>query len=486
MEVLIDRDGRSPGQRNFGDARLGDTRRTQALADAADRFIDHPHGSLPQKLGGPAAVTRFYRLLKVQMVTHESVLAPHAAHTRLRMAKEPVVLVLHDTTELDYSGRKGLQADLGKIGNGSRRGLLCHNSLAVTPQGRVLGLLNQVIAKRRDKLEGEGYTAKRQHPDRLSRLWPRGLAGCGPTPPGVLVVDISDRGGDTLEYLHAHRRLAQEQGVRRSVIVRSNRDRLLEGEDHLGDDRICLKLREYAQQLPELGQRSVRVHANRGGPRAREPREGRDAVVSVSAGPLTLAPPNRWARGEYPDDAGPLDLWCVYAREVDPPPRRRGVEPVEWLLLTDLPARDFEEACRCLDFYARRPLIEEFHRAMKQGMGVERLRLASSDRLEPAIALLSASAAILLDLRQASADPAAEHEPAQGVVPETHVQVVSAVSGVAESDLTTRRFALEVAKLGGHLPRKNGRPGWITLWRGWERVTSMVQAVEAMKRKRSG
>ena len=59
MEVVVDRDGRSPGRRNFGDARLGDTRRTEALVAAADRCVAHPRGSLPQKLGGPAAVTRF-------------------------------------------------------------------------------------------------------------------------------------------------------------------------------------------------------------------------------------------------------------------------------------------------------------------------------------------------------------------------------------------------------------------------------------------
>ena len=77
MEVLRDGDGRSAGHRNFAAARLGDARRTAALVATADRILAHPPGTLPRKLGDPAALTRAYRLLRHPMVTHASVLAPH-------------------------------------------------------------------------------------------------------------------------------------------------------------------------------------------------------------------------------------------------------------------------------------------------------------------------------------------------------------------------------------------------------------------------
>jgi len=58
-----------------------------------------------------------------------------------------VVLVIHDTTELDYSGRNTLH--LGPIGNGGGRGWECHNSLAVDPNTRaVIGLANQILHRR--------------------------------------------------------------------------------------------------------------------------------------------------------------------------------------------------------------------------------------------------------------------------------------------------------------------------------------------------
>ena len=121
MEVLRDGDGRSAGHRNFAAARLGDARRTAALVATADRILAHPPGTLPRKLGDPAALTRAYRLLRHPMVTHASVLAPHRDHTRHRMAAEPVVLVLHDTTELDFTARAAMADDLGRIGRASCR-----------------------------------------------------------------------------------------------------------------------------------------------------------------------------------------------------------------------------------------------------------------------------------------------------------------------------------------------------------------------------
>ena len=58
------------------------------------------------------------------------------------------ILVLHDSTELDYTTHFALTG-LGQIGNGNHRGYICHNSLAVDPKNReVLGLLNQVLHHR--------------------------------------------------------------------------------------------------------------------------------------------------------------------------------------------------------------------------------------------------------------------------------------------------------------------------------------------------
>jgi hypothetical protein len=47
------------------------------------------------------------------------------------MAGQPLVLVLHDTTQLDFTSHAALQGT-GPIGEGHARGFLQHNSLAMS------------------------------------------------------------------------------------------------------------------------------------------------------------------------------------------------------------------------------------------------------------------------------------------------------------------------------------------------------------------
>jgi Transposase Tn5 dimerisation domain len=45
--------------------------------------------------------------------------------------------------------------------------------------------------------------------------------------------------------------------------------------------------------------------------------------------------------------------------------------------------------------------------------------------------------------------------------------------------LTVGEFYRELAKLGGFIGRKSdGEPGWITIWRGWQKLYLMVRGVE--------
>jgi hypothetical protein len=97
------------GEEHFGGAQLGDQRRRKRLVGLADQMAKHPGGTLPDKLKEPADLRALYRLMDCDAVTHESGLRPHVLHTLDRMrAHEGVVLVLHDTTELDYSGLSSL------------------------------------------------------------------------------------------------------------------------------------------------------------------------------------------------------------------------------------------------------------------------------------------------------------------------------------------------------------------------------------------
>jgi hypothetical protein len=128
--------------------------------------------------------------------------------------------------------------------------------------------------------------------------------------------------------------------------------------------------------------------------------------------------------------------------------------------------------------------IEEFHKAQKTGCGIELAQFTDCSRLEPVIALLSVVAVFLLTLRDAGRDEQQGKKPATDLVPKSYVRVLNAWRWQDKSRATTiSEFLLAVARIGGHQNRKSdGHPGWLTLWRGWQDLMTMVRAVEAVER----
>jgi len=57
-------------------------------------------------------------------------------------------------------------------------------------------------------------------------------------------------------------------------------------------------------------------------------------------------------------------MWVIHAVERNPP---KGIEPVEWILLTSLRVDSFQDALQNLEYYEKRWLIEEWHKALKTG-----------------------------------------------------------------------------------------------------------------------
>jgi hypothetical protein len=466
MDALIPKTGF--GELNFGMVQLGDRRRTRRLVQAADRILQHPCGTLPDKLNHPAELKGLYRLVDQDRVTHAAVLSQHRDLVRQRMqACAGDILMLHDTTELDYTGKTTL-ADLGFIGKGHRqRGYLCHHSLAVVAGTReVLGLASQILHHRPASPENETRATRRSKPDRESRLWRQGCEACPAPSTGPRVIDIADRGADLFEFLEF------EQAEGRRYVVRSRHDRGCEVQSPQGPQSV--RLHAFARALPAWGEYEVDVPT-------RDKRPARMARVRIAAGQVRLAPP-RLPRGQHGDE--PLTVWVVYVGEIDPP---KGAEPVEWILLTNVSVESLAEARERVGWYAHRWIIEELHKAQKTGCGIELPQFTKLERLEPMIALLSVVAVELLRLRTAARSPDTQARPATEYVPKQHMEVVSAWRYGAIRELTVHEFYFAVARLGGHQNRKHDHPpGWLVLWRGWAKLESMVIGAIALKRARCG
>lgn len=104
-------------------------------------------------------------------------------------------------------------------------------------------------------------------------------------------------------------------------------------------------------------------------------------------------------------------------------------------------------------------------------------------RLEPAIALLSIVAVMLLNLRDHSRAPDAKERPATSCVPALWVRLLSKWRhGVVCNDWTVHDFYYALARLGGHQNRKGDHaPGWLVLWRGWMYLQAMLEGAAATR-----
>jgi hypothetical protein len=455
---------RSFARQHFGAADLGHQKRNACLARVAEKICRHPGGTLPTKLADPNDYKAMDALMNPEEVTHQSVLAPHLRRTGdLIASAQDVVLVLHDTTDLDYSGL-GIP-ELGPIGNGGGRGYLCHNSLAVDPRKKeVLGLVLRILHARVPAPKKEGVKAKRQRKSRGSRLWSTAVEALGRPAGGVHVVDVADRGADIFEFL------AKEKELGRRCLARACYNRAIK-VGHGGEGEKTL-LFDYLRSLPAAGKQAKKIFDRALG------RE-RQASLAVAYAAAELQVPHV-KKGEYANV--PIPAWAVRVWEPNPP---AGQKPLEWFLVSLEPVTSVEDAWQRCGWYECRYMVEEYHKGQKTGCDIERLQFTTQQASQPMIALLSVVAVMLLNLRLACRQPEAATRKASEVIDPHYEEILRAWRyKTPRPEMTVKEFFMALARLGGHMNRESdGDPGWLVLWRGWMKLQSMLDGAEAERRR---
>lgn len=448
----------------FEAVELGDRRRTRRTVRLAAQVAAHPAGSLPQQTGRWNETKAGYRLFDQSDVTLEALQAPHRRATRRAAADRGRVLMIQDTTEIDFTRHRAADG-LGPIGNGRGRGMLLHSTLALDSEGagELLGLANQELFCRRPRPKGESR-AQRQKRARESQVWSRSVRAVGAGADAARSsaaradwIHVCDRGADNYEFYQACRETSVD------FLVRAAQDRRA-ALQHGAASPSGLLL-QLARSLEAAGAKPLTV-------RRRPQREPRAVQLSVSFSAVRIFPP--WLQRGSP---AALDAWVVRVWEPSPPADET---PIEWVLLTSVPVADVSAALRIADWYSRRWLIEEYHKCLKTGCSVEQRQLQSADRLDACIGLLAIVAVRLLQLKlSAKSDP---DRAALDAAPREHVRLLAAYRGTSAGDCTVYQFWREVAKLGGFLARKSdGEPGWQTLWRGWQKLDIMTLGAKLVR-----
>lgn len=464
----------------FGQVSLGDKRLNARLITLCDRFSGAPESPISQACADWAETKAAYRFFQNGSVAAAAVMEAHRRKTAARAECYDTVLAIQDSSYLIYTSH-AKTAGLGKMslkkGAHVREifsvGLVMHACLAVTLEGVPLGLLDQKIFARKLRPEnGRRRTGGKRAQDVLpvemkeSYRWIESVAAAKESAGSVRVVTVCDREADFYDFFkHA-------VGLDAPVLVRASQNRTVNRRTRYAEKGVA-KLWDYMGRQPAAGTCLVEVPRRAKTKHCGE-REPRTAVVNVSFARFTMNPPRNNAKHrteELPD----IQLNAVLLREESAPD---GDEPVEWLLLTNLPVSSFEAAQEIARWYGLRWRIEMFFKVLKSGFRVEACRLNSADRLIRYLTVMSVVAwRLFMVTLLARADP--DQPCTSFLAPPEWMALRAKVLGTAPSPDTAPTVAEAVtliARLGGYLARKcDGPPGTLALWRGWKRLADLAE-----------
>lgn len=399
-------------------------------------------------------LTRFFHNPRVSVA---EILATAGLRTGQAAVGRHVVLI-EDTSEINYQAKAGRKRGLGRVGNGSDIGLFVHPALALdAADGSVLGLAGARLwqrraAKRRDYQDWpieskesyrwlETITTARRWLDRAA-----------------LITVLADREADIFEFF------ARVPDARTHVVVRAAHNRALCDGGRL--------FTELAAQR-EAGRLALTVPARPGRP-------AREVQLALRFAPMTLRQPRR---GADPRDPESLTVSAVEVREIDPPSPK---EAVHWRLLTTHPVTTPAEAIWVVELYRLRWAIEQLFRTIKsQALDLEDSLIADAEALERVAATALVAASMVMQLVHARSE-AGWNVPATRVFSPGQITVLHALTPQPEGKTAKQKnphprdslawAAWHIARLGGWTGYASERPpGPITFTRGLQRFQAIAE-----------
>lgn len=464
MTQAIIMDPQQWAEAEFGACELGDRRRNERLIRYAVQAAARPDEGTPDQVEGWAELKAVYRLFDADQVTFQRLLAPHTQSTRENCAAGEVKLIINDTTEFNFTSHRATTG-LGEVGgNAQQRGFMVHSGLMLDATHETIdGLAGQELFYRPQNRKRNGASnSRRRDPKREWAVWGRLIDRIGPPPEGVKWLHVCDRAADDFEVML--RAIRQGCGF---VIRASKLNRRVLTVEHQP-----LKLDQLPQSWQASGEKKLQVRTAAG--------KSRQASLEIRYGEVLLPLPqitNVWIREHAP--AEPLRLRVVEVREIKPP---RNAKPLRWLLYTTEAIPDLDSALRIIHYYELRWTIEDFHKCWKTGCGIESRRYATAARLERVTAVTSILAVRLLRMRTAAKQT--PDRPARQIAPQRWIEMLIHIRRLRRTprEMTIREFVRALAGLGGFLGRKHdGEPGWITLWRGYEKLQLLIRGAKAVQ-----
>jgi Transposase DNA-binding/Transposase DDE domain len=458
----------------FGNAQLGDVRRTTRLVQVARGVAKGPSGKVSAVFTSEREREGAYDLLENQHVTLGQVAQAMFGSTAARAAASGrFAYVAVDGSSLNLTERTAGAKGFGRVGTDERgaRGLKVMNALCIDFQGTPLGLIDQHYWARetatpgRTKKEKAKQTRKTPFEAKESRFF---LDAAKRAVERLAEVDVRawiviDREADNRSILQG---LAD---ISCHMTVRSSWDRVIADTEQDGQT-----LRAYLNAQPVLGTYEVAV--GRTGQRA-----ARVASMLVRTATVELRLRDKQSKKEKR-----LVTNVVWVRETEASAKASGASALDWVLYTNVTTQTQEEALAVVRSYAFRWRIEEFHRTWKTGAcNVEDTQLRSESAVTIWATILAANAVRIERLKYLSRT--SPDAPSTLVLREIELQALIQLRkheglSAPKGGLVSIALATAwIATLGGWISRGNGAPGAITIARGLEKLTLITRGFELAK-----
>lgn len=443
-------------EEEFSTMRVYDDRLKERLYGIAQDFYNRPQANIPEACGSMVKAIGAYRFFENKKVSMEVVLTAHTEATIERIKEHRVVLAPQDTTTLNYT--HPMTEGLGPTNTKADKsiGLILHDTMAFTPEGTPLGILDAQCWSRDPEEQGKADNRKSLPIEQKESMkWLRSfrrVAEVQKLCPDTMLVSMGDRESDIYElFMEASK---DPNGPKLLVRAEKTRDRKTEDQflwDFMVQQEVAIRLQ---------------IHIPR-----RESRKARDTWVDIRFAKVQLAPPRRCASGP------PIQVWAVYVLE-DTQESVEAIEPVEWMLLTTAEVNNFEDAQRRVEWYSGRWGIEVYHRTLKSGCRIKDRQFETVDRLETCLGVDMVVAWRIYHMTMLGRET--PEVPCTVFFKDVEWKAlccyVNKTPLPPEKPPTMSEAIRMVGAIGGHLGRKSdGPPGTQVLWRGLQRLDTATE-----------
>lgn len=472
-------------EQEFEGAHFKDERLRSRVIRLVDRFSEAPECPINQACLDWAETKAAYRFFRNEKVDASEILSAHVDKTVRRAKQCQTVLAIQDTSYFNYSSHSktsGLGIISRKKGvhvkNILGKGLIMHTAFAVTLEGLPLGILDQKIVARQPLPKAIWERKKKSHnmalpvEEKESFKWIEALirSNYHLAESKTKMITVCDREADMYDFFECAFKLDA------SILVRSRGDRIV-NRTSKRSEKPKKRLWNFVKRQPIRGRLHVQI-PSRGGRFGNYPRS---AVLDLRFGSFTMTPPryhkNYWELPRFKINA-------IHVVERDPP---KTEEAIEWVLLTNLPVRNFDEAAEKVHWYSFRFRIETLHRVLKSGFLVEQCRLGTAASLIRYLTVMSIAAWRIFWITiigRSNPDSLctlfltdAEWRVLYSKVYQTYQ--------IPKEPISTHAAIHLIARLGGFLDRSlDHEPGVVAIWRGWRRLADLSDgwnlAIESM------